>query len=121
MFEKAHMNRFAGSCYFTARSYTKAADIFMKMGAWSQAGECMSRCGQNKLHDAARYFEKGGFYLRAIECYEQIEEWELLLHCLNRGQDTLGEAERQSLVKKYVPIALNSIYKQFGMTSKQKE
>ena len=46
----------------------------------------MFRCGGDKIKTAANYFEKGGLILRAIECYEQIEEWELLLHCLNRGQ-----------------------------------
>ena len=79
----------------------------------------MSHCGPNKLKEAAQYFERGGMLLRAIECYEQIGEWELLLHCLNRGQDQFGEAERLGLVNKYVPIALNKIYQQYGESSAQ--
>ena len=74
----------------------------------------MFRCGGDKIKTAANYFEKGGLILRAIECYEQIEEWELLLHCLNRGQAQFGEAERINLINKYVPIALNYIYKEYG-------
>ena len=37
----------------------------------------MSHCGPSKMKEAAQYFEKGGMLLRAIECYEQIGEWEL--------------------------------------------
>ena len=70
----------------------------------------MSCCGPIKMKEAAQYFEKGGMLLRAIECYERIGEWELLLHCLNRGQNQFGEAERLGLINKYVPIALNKIY-----------
>ena len=76
----------AASCYFTARSYSKAAEIFKQLEMWSQAGECIAYTGgETPLKEAARYFEKGGLILRAIECYEQINEWELLLHCLNRN------------------------------------
>ena len=85
LFEKSDLLKYAASCFFTARSYTKACEIFTKLELWSQAGECMSRCGFDKLKNAATYFEKGGLILRAIECYEQIGEWELLLHCLNRS------------------------------------
>ena len=43
--------------------------------------------GKDRLNEAAKLFEKGGLVLRAIECYERNEEWEYLLHCLNRNQD----------------------------------
>ena len=69
------------------------------------------------MAEAAQYFEKGGMLLRAIECYEQIGEWELLLHCLNRGQNQFGDAERLGLINKYVPIALNKIYQQYSKDS----
>ena len=48
---------------------------------------------------------------RAIECYEMIGAWEQLLNSLNRCKDQFKEEERQSLVNKYVPVALNSLYK----------
>lgn len=79
------MTKFAASCYFTARSYSKAAEIFKLLEMWSQAGECIACIGKNRLKEAAGYFEKGGLILRAIECYEQINDWEPLLHCLNRN------------------------------------
>ena len=105
------MLKFAASCFYTARSYSKAAEIFCQLEMWSQAGECIASIGESRLREAAGYFEKGGLVLRAIECYERIQEWELLLHCLNRNQDKFGNTERQSLVNKYVPIALNNIYR----------
>lgn len=48
---------------------------------------------------------------RAIECYESSASWEQLLHCLNRNKDFFKQEERQALVNKYVPVALNSLYK----------
>lgn len=51
--------------------------------------------------------------MRTLEIYEQIQEWELLLNCLNRNKDTFGDAERLSLINRYVPNALNSIYKTY--------
>ena len=69
-FEKADMQKFAASCYFTARSYSRAADIFKQLEQWSQVGECMMRIGKDRYRDAATFFEKGELILRAIECYE---------------------------------------------------
>ena len=65
------------------------------------------------------YFEKGDLFLRSIECYEQLGEWELLLHCLNRNQNKIGDLERQSMINKYVPIALNNIYLSYGMVERK--
>lgn len=59
--------------------------------------------------------------LRAIECYEQIKEWEILLHCLNRNQDKFDESVRMNLVNKYVPIALNNIYQTYGIVERSED
>jgi len=67
---KANLNKLAASCFFTARSYSKAAEIFKQLGMWSQAGECIAYIGKDRMKEAAGYFEKGGLILRAIECYE---------------------------------------------------
>ena len=84
-FEKAKMTKLAASCFFTARSYSKAADLFKSLEMWSQAGESIACLGKERLKEAASYFEQGGLILRAIECFERVEEWEPLLHCLNRN------------------------------------
>ena len=93
-FERAEIPKFAASCYFTARSYTRASEIFKTLEQWSQVGECLMRIGKDRYREAATFFEKGELILRAIECYEQSRDWELLLHCLNRNQDKFGENER---------------------------
>ena len=77
------------------------------------------RTGKERFKEAATFFERGDMFLRAIECYEQIGEWEMLLNCLNRNQHKLGENERQSLINKYVPIALNNIYQAYGMVDRK--
>lgn len=118
-FERAKMTKFAASCYFTARSYSKAAEIFTQLEQWPQVGECLMRIGKSRYKEAAQFFERGDLFLRSIECFEQLGEWELLLHCLNRNQHRLGEAERQSMINKYVPIALNNIYSAYGMVDKK--
>ena len=58
-------------------------------------------------------FEQGNIMPRAIECYEITQSWEQLLNSLSRCKDQFKDEERQALVNKYVPIALNSLYKQF--------
>ena len=77
------------------------------------------RIGKDRFNEAAKFFEKGDMIMRAIQCYEQMGEWELLLNCLNRSQDKFGESERHSLINKYVPIALNNIYQAYGMVEKK--
>ena len=69
-FERAQIPKFAASCYFTARNYSRAAEIFKQLEQWSQVGECYARIGKNRLKEAATFFEKGELILRAIECYE---------------------------------------------------
>lgn len=69
-FERADIKKFAASCYFTARSYSKAADIFKHLEQWSQVAECLVRIGKDRFREAAQFFEKGDLILRAIECYE---------------------------------------------------
>ena len=73
------------------------------------------------MKEAAQLFERGGLVLRAIECFERVDEWEHLLHCLSRNQSSFGEDERLTLVQRYVPIALNNIYKQHGMLDEKED
>ena len=99
----------AGSCYFTANNHLKAADMFKKLSQFAQAGECYFKVG--KYNEAARMFEQSNMMPRAIQCYEITESWDQLLHSLSKSKDKFKEEERQSLVNKYVPVALNSLYR----------
>ena len=55
-------------------------------------------------------FEDSDLPLKAFECYEKEEDWEGLLLCLNRQKHKFKPMERETLVNRYVPNALNSIY-----------
>lgn len=83
--------------------------MFKKLKQFAQAGECYFKIG--KYMEAAAMFEEGKMMPRAIECYEMTESWDQLLHSLNRCKDQFKNEERESLVNKYVPIALNNLYK----------
>ena len=83
--------------------------MFKNLNQFAQAGECYFKMG--KFTEAARMFEQGKMMPRAIECYEMTESWEQLLHSLSRCKDQFKDEEREAMVNKYVPIALNSLYK----------
>ena len=69
---------------------------------------------ENQLEKAAKLYEKANLVSLAIECYESAGEWEQLLHCLHRNKEFFKAEERESLVNKYVPVALNSLYKLYS-------
>jgi hypothetical protein len=89
--------------------------MFEEMGLFAQAGECYLK--QRKFNEAASMFEKGKLMPKAIECYEMSQSWDRLLQSLNRSRDLFKEEEMEALVNKYVPIALNNLYKIFSQES----
>ncbi len=58
---------------------------------------------------------------KAIDCYESNGDWEQLLHCLHRNKDFFKNEERQALINKYVPVALNSLYKLYSQSAENGE
>ena len=64
----------------------------------------------NDYKRACNLFAKGGLFASAFECYERMEDWEGLLICLSNNKESFGSQERASLIEKYFPIALNSLY-----------
>ena len=111
-FEKINVTKNAAQCYYSAKNYIKAADLFEKAKFLQQAAECHRMC--NNFSKAAKIFEEWGLYLKWFECYENERDWEGLLLCLHRNKDNFKDFERESLVSRYVPIALNSIYMSMG-------
>ena len=49
--------------------------------------------------------------------YEMSQDWESLLYCINNCKDQLKDEERQALVNKYIPLALNSLYQMLSSKS----
>ena len=60
--------------------------------------------------EAAKLFEENELYLKSFECYESEGDWEDLLLCLNRNKDKFQAAERDALIRRFLPFALNSLY-----------
>ena len=112
LFEKIGMLRHAASCFYTARNFQKAAEIFKDLEHYGQAAECFMMVGE--LSQAASFYEKARLVTKSIECHETKGDWEQLLHCLHRNKDFFKAEERQSLINKYVPVALNSLYRLYS-------
>ena len=75
----------------------------------------------NELKKAAKLYEAANLITKSIECFEACGEWEQLLHCLHRNKDFFKQEERQSLINKYVPVALNSLYKLYSEEDEENE
>jgi len=86
--------------------------LFKKAGKIGQAANCFEK--QGEFATAAKLYEEVGLVGKAIECYEQGCDWEMLLHCLSRNKGAFKEEEKEALINRYVPVALNSLYRQFA-------
>ena len=109
MFEKIKCYRQAAQCFYTSSRYDKAAELFIKVKMYPQAAECYMN--SKEVEKAAKMFEESNLILRALECYEYLRDWEGVLLCLNRNKNQFQESQKESLINKYVPIALNSIFR----------
>jgi len=109
MFAKIGSHRQAAQCLYTAEKYAEAAELFIKCGQYTQAAECYRII--HNYEKAAKMFEESKLILKALECYENLCNWEAILLCLNRNKDLFKDIERESLIRKYVPLALSSIFK----------
>ena len=114
------MLKHAASCFFTGKNYQKAGAIFESLGQFGQAAECYLMTG-GQLSKAAQLYEKANLVSKAIECYESNGDWEQLLHCLHRNKDFFKSEDRQALINKYVPVALNSLYKLYSQSAENGE
>lgn len=65
---------------------------------------------QKDYRKAAEYYAKSNLFANAFECYERLEDWEGLLICLSKNKNFFKQQEKDSLIEKYFPIALNSLY-----------
>lgn len=67
------------------------------------------------MHEAADLYAKGKLFANAFECYERVEAWDDLMNCLHKYKNEFCESDRQVLIDKYFPIALNSVYQMYEM------
>ena len=62
-----------------------------------------------KYKRAAEDFVKAGEYNRAIDCYARLKDWDTLLSTINKFSNSMSREERESLIKKYIPLALEQL------------
>jgi hypothetical protein len=91
------------------RNSKKAAGLFYEENMIKHAAECYMTIRNYKK--ASEMFEECDLILKALECLECMCDWEGILLCLHKNKDHFKEAEKEALINKYVPIALNSIYR----------
>jgi tetratricopeptide (TPR) repeat protein len=115
LFNEIDLNQHAAQCFFSAGYVGEAADMFVKQNKFGPAAECFFKQGQVKR--AAALYEQAGLFANAFECYERLEEWDSLLLCLYKHKARFGAKELESLLEKYLPVALNSCYQMYNLMS----
>ena len=109
--------RQAAQCYFSSEEYKLSARTFEDAGLFAQAGEAYYKMEDYKM--AAKMFAKGNLVRKAISCYEAQKDWEMILKCIKENETNLSDEERQALINKYVPKALDAVYSMY--TGEQEE
>jgi len=104
------MVKHAAQCYGST-SKIQAGEMFMSLGQYAEAGESFASNGL--IDKATEAFLKAGMIEKVLEIYEKKGDWEGILHLANQHAEYLKEEERQSIVDKYFPIALNNLYKTY--------
>ena len=117
MFEKISSFRQSAQCYYTSGNFKKAAELFTVNKQFSQAAECLKMIHQ--YEKAAKLFEESKLILKSLECYEHLWDWEAILLCLNRNKALFKDIEKETLINKYVPLALNSIFRMIDSSNNE--
>ena len=47
---------------------------------------------------------------KAVDCYKRLRNWDAILTCVKTHEEHFTQDQRENLIKKYVPLALNSLY-----------
>ena len=106
-FETLGLIKNAAKCYFSAKENARAAELFERVEAWGQCAE--AHMANNNHQAAGEMFLRTGEYLRAIEAFKVIRNWEAILDCIHNCSDAMSREERETLIKKYIPIALEAL------------
>lgn len=48
--------------------------------------------------------------MRAIDCYKKIKNWDAILNVIQTNEEEFTMEQREEMIFKYVPLALNSLY-----------
>ncbi len=81
------MYKQAGQCFFSGKEFARAEECFRKIGMTKQVAESLFM--QHQYVEAAVAFAESDDYLKAIECYDSIGDWEKILKTINRFSDKI--------------------------------
>ncbi len=56
------------------------------------------------------YSQDGKLVSKAVDCYKKLKNWDAILSCVKTHEEYFTQEQRENLIKKYVPLALNSLY-----------
>jgi len=76
---------------------------------------------QHRYIDAGEQFSEADDYLKAIECYDMVNDWESVLRIIKRFNDKIPEADRQSLIRKYAALCLEELVAQVEFENEDKD
>jgi len=64
---------------------------------------------QHKYIEAGEHFAEGGDYLKSIECYDLVNDWEAILKIIKKFSDVIPELDKQALIRKYAALCLEDL------------
>ena len=85
----------------------EAAQLFAEIGMIGQAAEAFF--ASEEFVKAGELFEQKGEFMRAIDAYVKVGRWNKVIKCIFNFKDQLLPPERNKLVQKYVPVALEEL------------
>lgn len=106
-FKRLGLLKQAARCFFSAQSNQEAALLFEACEAWGQCAEALCAC--EDWTRAGAMFSKAGDYARAIDAYRKAKAWDEVLECIHKFGDVMTLKEKEALIKKYIPIALEDL------------
>lgn len=105
LFQKDGKLKLSAQCLYSAEDYNGALILYEQLGLWKQAGEAAHQTKQ--LEKAANYFDKAGDYIRSIDSYERIRDWDSILVLLHKYKGIMNIKTREAYLKRFLPSALN--------------
>jgi len=55
-------------------------------------------------------YSEGKMVTKAVDCYKMMKNWDAILNCIKVHETEFTQEQREQLIKRYVPLALNNLY-----------
>ncbi|CAD8203304.1 unnamed protein product [Paramecium octaurelia] len=107
LFEETNLIKRAASCYFSAKNYQKAFQLYQQLDCKIEMAESAYFMRQYKL--AGQLFSELGEIRRSIECFNKQKLWNDSLDQVNLNKDQLTTEEKLMYLSIIIPKYLKSI------------